>query len=485
MFIHLGFSQAVATSIVDDHGIVTLTDLLRFEPSDIDTLCKNIQRPGGTIAGRNNQQVPNPGKPVSTMAQSNLKLATFWIMHRLERVQRPTTPLDVTRAAIDPFTRQQKTEDAYETPTEPPKIDDKNWVKTMEAMEEWLRLIPGERRLPLAYVIRKDIALPDGDDPAEYYPSITDEMVRHAPIGTVNPDGTVTYHPTFRVNNCLCFDKLAAWAREYPCWTYIKPFAKARDGRKAWMALFNHYLGPNNVQNQAAQAERTLRALTYVKETRNFTFETYITKTVEQHVILEGLMEYGYQGIDDGTKVRLFLEGISAPDLEVVKTRILSDAALSKDFEACSILFKDFIKQRRATLRPPTRTIAQVNSRKKRKADDSTSDVSVEDRYYRAKEYHKLSPAQKEKLKSIREARGHRPGSKSSRKKVTFSGGNDMAKNFDAVTRQISALTSSVELLAKKSNGNEEHSDSDSDSQSAKSSGKAKSSYSKALSRKK
>ena len=60
-----------------------------------------------------------------------------------------------------------------------------------------------------------------------------------------------------------------------------------------------------------------------------------------------------------------------------------------------------------------------------------------------------------------------------------------MAKNFDAVTQQISALTFLVELLAKKSNRNEEHSDSDSDSQSAKSSGKAKSSYSKALSRKK
>ena len=126
MFIHLGFSQAIATSIIDDHGIVTLTDLLRFEPSDINTLCKNIQRPGGTIAGHNNQQVPNPGKLVSTMAQSNLKLATFWIMHRLERVQCPTTPLDVARAVIDPFTRQQKTEDAYETPTEPPKIDDKS-----------------------------------------------------------------------------------------------------------------------------------------------------------------------------------------------------------------------------------------------------------------------------------------------------------------------------------------------------------------------
>ena len=86
MFIHLGLSQAIATSIINDHGIVTLTNLLHFEPSDIDALCKNIQHPSGTITGYNNQQVPNPGMPISTMAQSNLKLATFWIMHHLERV---------------------------------------------------------------------------------------------------------------------------------------------------------------------------------------------------------------------------------------------------------------------------------------------------------------------------------------------------------------------------------------------------------------
>ena len=55
MFIHLGFSQAVATSIVNDHGIATSTDLLHFEASDIDALCKNIQRPGGMIPGRNNR----------------------------------------------------------------------------------------------------------------------------------------------------------------------------------------------------------------------------------------------------------------------------------------------------------------------------------------------------------------------------------------------------------------------------------------------
>ena len=207
MFIHLGFSQAVATSIVNDHGIVTLTDLLRFEASDIDALCKNIQCPGGMIQGCNNHQVPNPGMSVSTMAQSNLKLATFWIMHHLECVQHSMAPSDVTCAAIDLFTRQQKTEDTYEAPTELPKINERNWAKTIEAMDEWLHLIPRERHLPLAYVIWKDIGLPEEEDPSESYPSITDEMVRHAPIGTTNPDGTITYHPTFCINNSLCLTR--------------------------------------------------------------------------------------------------------------------------------------------------------------------------------------------------------------------------------------------------------------------------------------
>lgn len=96
-----------------------------------------------------------------------------------------------------------------------------------------------------------------------------------------------------------------------------------------------------------AQAEKTLRALNYVKESRNFTVETYITKMIDQHVILDGLKEYGYQGIDDGTKVCLFLEGITAPGLGVIKTHILSDATLGMDFKACSILLKkDFLKQK-------------------------------------------------------------------------------------------------------------------------------------------
>ena len=87
-------------------------------------------------------------------------------------------------------------------------------------------------------------------------------------------------------------------------------------------------------------------------------------------------------------------------------------------------------------------------------------------------------------MKSICEAHGHKPGSKSSKKKVTFSTGNQMAKNFEAVTHQISALTFSVELLTKKPKGNEDHYNSDMHSQSTRSSSKGNSGYTKALSQK-
>lgn len=36
--------------------------------------------------------------------------------------------------------------------------------------------------------------------------------------------------------------------------TIMKPFKKSRDGRGSWLALWNHYLGPNNVDNMATRA---------------------------------------------------------------------------------------------------------------------------------------------------------------------------------------------------------------------------------------
>ena len=62
----------------------------------------------------------------------------------------------------------------------------------------------------------------------------------------------------------MLFDKLTELTREYECWTYIKPHARATNGRAAYMAFKNHYLGPNNIGNMVATAEHKLINATYV-----------------------------------------------------------------------------------------------------------------------------------------------------------------------------------------------------------------------------
>jgi hypothetical protein len=38
---------------------------------------------------------------------------------------------------------------------------------------------------------------------------------------------------------------------KHSCFVYIKPALSSRNGRDAYMLLFDHFLGPNNVGNMA------------------------------------------------------------------------------------------------------------------------------------------------------------------------------------------------------------------------------------------
>ena len=108
----------------------------------------------------------------------------------------------------------------------------------------------------------------------------------------------------------MVFDKLPEICRTHSCWTYIKPFLHQHDGRSALLALVNHFLDPNNVDNMAAQAEQKLMNTTYCRETRRWNFERYVTVHQEQHMILEGLVQHGHAGIDERSKTQYLMSGI-------------------------------------------------------------------------------------------------------------------------------------------------------------------------------
>ena len=305
----IGFTEAAAQAIVDEQNIDSLDEIKQLTDDEIESLCKVLRRPGGMLpAVGDAAPVQNPSITVNQRAKNHLKLTSFYIRHQY-RVSRVVTPPDITLASIRGIRDLREFESTYKPPKDDiPTINAKDWPKTMESIDKYLRSYLGEKKIPLAYVIRKTTAIPEGADPPTVYSTIQDEMIARAPHFTTTADGTVTPDPTYLVSREKVYDIISRITRDHASWTYVKPAQKSRDGRKAYMGLYDHYLGPNNVDNMATQAEHKLTNMVYNGEQRRWDFERYVNVHKQQHSIMEGLVEHGYTGINPRLKVRYLLD---------------------------------------------------------------------------------------------------------------------------------------------------------------------------------
>ncbi|KAI2504041.1 hypothetical protein MHU86_10403 [Fragilaria crotonensis] len=442
--VRIGFVDAAAQAIVEEQGIDSLDEIRLLSDDEITNLGKLLRRPGGTVpgaAGAGGPAVPNPGIQVNARAETNLKLLAFYLRHKL-RTSRTVAPAAVTLESIRSIRELRDFEATYKPSDDVPTINAKDWPKTMESILEYLRSYLGDKKIPLAYVVRKDENVPEMD-PDGGYATVQDEMIARAPHFTMA--GAVrTLDPTFLVNREKVWEIIARITREHSCWTYVKPAQRTRDGRMAYLALYTHFLGPNNVDNMATLAEDKLKSTVYNGEQRRWDFEKYVNVHKQQHSIMEGLVEHGYTGIDPRSKVRYLLDGIKTDKFDSVKTRIMSDATLRNDFDGCVTLYQDFMKQTGSkTKGNPNVNISEVkvhNGGKRKRSDEA------EDRYYTKSEYDALSPAQKKDLAAKRLKRGHKPGAKDSKTKKDRDigkGNNDakgVIKNLKAVNRTVAQL---------------------------------------------
>jgi len=281
------------------------------------------------------------------------------------------------------------------------------------------------------------------------YQSLFDEYQARCPVGDVNkvrmPWSTRCSAKVWKILYSIFQDHVA--------FQYMRKFKKAQDGRGAFIALKDHYLGENNVNNMATALEADLEGLSYTGETRRWNFEKYVNKHVEIYNTAEDLKSHGYAGMDDASRVRRLVNGIKTDKLDSVKTRIMSDAAISKNFDRSVTLFKDFIAQKKSLFAPPSGQIAAAGAQggnnnangnsnrngngngRKRRGGAGVSGVEVQDRYYSSKEFARLTPEQKQQLKAMREKRQRRGGGQN--------GGNGSNGN----NAQIQALATQVEAL--------------------------------------
>ena len=90
--------------------------------------------------------------------------------------------------------------------------------------------------------------LPEGDDPSDQYAGRAEEMIRRAPYDS----------EAFELDRKKVWEIISKMTKEADCWTYVKPVQRTQDGRAVFRMLYmlyDHYLGANNVNNMASEAE--------------------------------------------------------------------------------------------------------------------------------------------------------------------------------------------------------------------------------------
>ena len=118
--------------------------------------------------------------------------------------------------------------------------------------------------------------------------------------------------------------------------------------------IYNHNLGPSNINHMVYGAEESLTQCTYIGGNRNWTFNKYTNLHKEKQNILKSQKEHDYTVITQQSKVRYFIEVMNTTVLNAVKTCIMSDESLRQDFHGCvelsSKIFKHSSEDNRKSL---------------------------------------------------------------------------------------------------------------------------------------
>jgi hypothetical protein len=253
----LGFSAAVETCLTGTCGINSLDEIAYLDGiDDVDTTIKGVTNMGGTVMpgmGITAVTWRNNGIPVSIRAVANLKFCVYYLKH-MERFQRQPVANAINLLLARSYHDQQSHEFGFKKTAEESVINDKDWPRTLKKIREYLASQYGLTGSTLDYVVRPDFEVkPEAEDPAEGYETVDQVMTARAPhMGR--------YFVNYRRNVRHIMSNICG---KHSCFVYIKPSLRNRNGRGAYMLLFDHFLGPNNVGNMASAAETKLTGNLY------------------------------------------------------------------------------------------------------------------------------------------------------------------------------------------------------------------------------
>lgn len=272
----------------------------------------------------------------SAMIKMRLKTLKSWVDTEFDTViLQPSGTLDIRTFHVEvcrelqrKLSRKGSTTVSFKSSTRQADVKDgigtfngnkiNNWKRAKRKFKADMAQVKNEYGIPLSYVIRDDeereAALLAGGFAAQLF---------DAPMSG----------PTFLQDNFRVYQNLIQCASGGTAETYVDSYQSTQHGRNAWLALINTYEGTDAKNVNIQETQTLLESLKYKKDSHNFTFDDYCTKTITYN---NDLTRYGAND-DSRSQVSKFLTGIARSDLQPIKIDILRDERCKADlFQAVS-----------------------------------------------------------------------------------------------------------------------------------------------------
>ena len=305
----VGLSDTAVTQLQTSHGIDLLNTFQSFSAKDIDDICSTARKPGKTIEHPDSTRttplsdIVNPGVTVPAIVAKRLKICVYGAKHR-HCLSRPLNFAALTQVELNKFDEMQTIEKAHVNPPDlsPPSGKD-NMTCWLECLESHLLQTNGIYGVPLAYVVRDTVNVP---------PHLTYSSTAYASrkLGLIArcPHDTIEYNE----ENKSVWGILQRTLVFHVSYSSIRRYFNQEQGRKAYLALVQHYCGKSRQENILAQVEGDLHSILYSEEKVNFNFETYVS--IHRNAFNEMDKSKDYPSPDGCTRVRQLLTNITTCD---------------------------------------------------------------------------------------------------------------------------------------------------------------------------
>ena len=383
-------------------------------------VCTIIRKQGGTSAFRLTHEMEEMlGKLVKWCRYNKL------VQRNMDLDQATPAALNILSEWMDQLPDSEEAE-------LPSKFTSPSQVRSLlENIHTYLGMVKNKAGVPILYVIREDSALPT-DDPGFGMPDFHTEVMtraRHNGVYWRSSNRTV-----WLMMRHICHDTTA--------WPFISSFESTANGRGAFLAFSQHYMGTDIQHGIRTKAADILQTAKFTGESKNFTFDKFTARLTKAF--------NDSRDMPDEDKVIKLLNAFQVPSLEWAKGTISATPAYRTNYDAAVAFLAEQVRAKKPTGGSQYRNLSAFGKGKPgkngkkggpNKKGDRTKwkfDPKNPTKYCPQHIYIKLDKDTKDKIRVARQSQRGPP----------------VQTQLSEITTKIAALATAVEAVAPKPNNN-------------------------------